>query len=187
LPTAPRGGSFSRAALMLTRAQEGYTMALHDERADPIATYRERFANLKRDFQLFENQIVISGTIGGNAFEQTLHLQQMVPEFGVLWLRSRRFWYGFNLFVVVSALSTWFKDKLEGFPAQFMLIGAICLIVYGLFCCVVYFRKVPAYRFVNEGGIYILDFIAAGPVREHARQFAEIVARTIRECKVRSQ
>jgi hypothetical protein len=158
---------------------------MQNEPEIPIATYRERFAHLRRDFQLYHDQIVISGAVAGNKFETILPLNRLVPEFGVLWFRGKRFFYGIALFVVLATFAGMLFKAPAGSPARFIQIGAVVLAVCGLIWGVSYFRKRPMYRFMNEGAIFVLDLIAAGPDEKSARTFAESVAQAIRECKAR--
>lgn len=160
-------------------------MSMQSQAVCPIATYRERFAHLRRDFELYDNQIVVSGKIAGNAFETTIPLIQLVPDFGVFWFRGKRFHYGIALFMVLAVFTAMLFNAPPGSPAMFIQIGAGLGAAWGLVWGLSYFPKRPMYRFINEGGMHVLDFIAAGPDHESALEFAEKVSNAIQTCKAR--
>lgn len=60
------------------------------ETAVPLATYQERFAGLRRGFELFPDRIKIRGRSQGNPFEMAVPLGQLDPEYGYTTVRPLR-------------------------------------------------------------------------------------------------
>jgi hypothetical protein len=149
----------------------------------PLAIYRERFTHLRGDFHLHERHVTISGTIGGSALEATLPLDRLVPEFGLVMFRPNRFYLGLALFLTVGVFTAIISRGPPGLKIVVAGIVAGLFSLWGLAWAIYYFPKRVTYRFINDGGIVVLDFVADGPDRDHARDFAEQIALAIRNCQ----
>jgi hypothetical protein len=76
---------------------------------EPLMTYAEQRFDGKRTFQLFADRVIVRGAeTFSTAYEQTVRLESLRPEFDRLWYRSPSFMSGLKLaggsFIAVSVL-----------------------------------------------------------------------------------
>lgn len=147
---------------------------------DPIATYRERFPGLRREFELFPDKASVRGKWKGNPFQAIVPLGQLDPEYGYTMVRPLR--------PLLSVISLILSGVLllgvvaGGAPvmsAAVFLPAALIVGVLGL--TAYYFPRVRIYRFVNTSGLNVLDVFESGPECDQAKAFVESVAATIRD------
>lgn len=157
----------------------------------PLATHRESSPGLRREFVLYEDRVTVTGRKGGNDFVIHVPLEQLCPEIGTFHFRHRRFrqmnlclfFLGLAIAAEVSltaALPTnaAMRDQLVVLIAA-SVIAALAIGLWSL----AYWPRYTAYRFVNTGGVVVLDAFASGRQSEQCREFAEQVSKAIRQAR----
>jgi hypothetical protein len=151
---------------------------------EPVAVYRESSPGLRREFALYPERVTVRGRVlGGSEFETHVPLGEVSPEFGTVRFRSRRCHAGIALFCGLAAFLGLFVGAF-GLPwtsPRVLVTAALAAgaLAWGL----AYYPKFTAYRFLNTGGVGVLDVIAAGPEKGDARRFVERVAGAVRELR----
>ena len=151
---------------------------------EPLATYRESGDGLRRQFALFQDKVVIHGQrFSGSEFETHVPLSQLDPGIGILRFRSRRCVAGLMLFFAFMFFLWVFLGPLALPINSTRVIVDVGLATACLVWSTIYFPKRTAYRFVNMGGLHVLDVIESGPESNRCRAFADQISDAIRKAR----
>lgn len=151
---------------------------------EPLATYREARFDGKRQFDLFDHEIRVRGSVGiGMKIDTTIPLRQLQSRVIRIWVRNQNFKSGLNVFAIgfISAIIL-----IEGFSFEFYeflpgLAGIVAL--SGLCLMAATAKKVEYARFESDAGVAVLDVARAGPDREMFDEFIEVLQEKINACR----
>ena len=153
----------------------------HARMAEVLGKYRESAPGTRREFTLYTDRVQVVGhRIGGSDFSICVPLQEMFPDYGYLHFRSRRYLYGFMLLAAFSLLLWIFLGPFHLPITSPRVLLTIALAILSLASSLYYLPKYKAYRFANKSGIVAIDIIEAGPEKARCREFADLLAQTIR-------
>lgn len=126
-------------------------------------TYSEQRFEGKRTFQLFPDSIVIRGSeTFSAAYEMTVKLESMLPEFDRTWYRSPGFMSGLKLaagsFIAVSILHSGFGMSVGTYLGGLASVG----VVTGLLLAFATRHKVEYSIFKTQAGVAALSVARSG-------------------------
>jgi hypothetical protein len=143
----------------------------------PLASYRDRFPGVARDFSLYPEKIVVRGRHS----EFNYALSSIDPAYGVL--RSRSEIAGPGALILGGIFGALFLFGLshgrpEFFPAGAVLMGTIAALC--LFTGVRHVRRVEHYVFRSISGVPLFNIARAGPERDRFDEFVQQLVAVIR-------
>lgn len=152
----------------------------------PMAIYSEKQFNVERQFQLYDDRIVVTGRVPGKSeFITEIPLSSLNPDFGRASRRNGIFWIG----LIWICLFSWCFVSNYNASTDTRVV-AMCvtgfMILIGLGVAVVSFPKVESVRFSSNAGIVILDVAKAGKEKDKFAAFVETLTKQIKAVKERS-
>jgi hypothetical protein len=144
--------------------------------SSPLATYRERSPYLRRDFALYDDRVVVTGSNRRQSFETRIPLEILAPFESRV---SYRRWPLLGL-LLLSAVLLGFVGLFVGVfqlppsAPRVLAAGGLALVTAGL--ALGYCPLFTAYRFLSLAGVVVLDVIEAGPDRQRCREFVNQVS-----------
>jgi hypothetical protein len=148
----------------------------------PIATYRERLVQVRREFRLYRDRVVVQARwLSGRKYQNTIPLEGLDPKPSQARIRQRAFKRALPIALLAAAaavvisrpgyewLQPWLKYALYG---VFIVFGAVAAISW---------PKVLFIRFnARESKKPGLDIARAGPDASNFETFVEAVRTQIR-------
>lgn len=150
----------------------------------PIATYREVRFDGKRRFDLFSEEIRVSGSVTMQSdLDTTIPLSRMDPRLIKLRVRNNVFWVGLWMAIAgfVGAVILVEGFRLDPFGIAPGLIGSIGVAGIALSCATL--RKTEYARFESDAGVPVLDIARSGPDVASFNDFVDRLLKQIRDCR----
>jgi len=146
-------------------------------------TYAEQRFDGKRTFQLFADRVVIRGIeTFSSAYEQTVRLESLRPEFDRTWYRSPSFMSGLKLaggsFIAVSVLHSGFGMSVGSYLGGLAAIGVIT----GLLLAFATRQRVEFTVFKTQAGADALSVGRAGKQTADYDAFIQRLIQQIQSC-----
>jgi hypothetical protein len=152
---------------------------------EPIDTYSERLLQVRRDFALYPDRVVIRARwLLGRRVEQTVQLACLSPEPRPLTIRQKAArWAGwiFALGLLILAMAEY--NRKGGAVGPLEYAGALVAAAGAALIFVTYPPKVRFVRFDAEPGKRALDIGRAGPDKQRFEQFVQRVQKQIRQAR----
>ncbi|WP_157605406.1 hypothetical protein [Schlesneria paludicola] len=149
--------------------------------------YRERYLTIRRDFRLYPDKVIVTGTVQRNEIKATVPLVSLQPVYGYITFRSRLFILYVIASFVFGCAAVLVGFVTEGLPTETLVFWtrpfAVISSCWFFVLAARRIRRQMIYRFSNEGSIIVLDFFASGPDKAGAQAFADLIANQIRKCR----
>ncbi len=139
----------------------------------PLATYEQRFAGVRRRFELYPDHLVVHGRRFGSTFEVRHELPKISEQFDHARVRPPLFHGGLILIAIalIGVILLAFNGGLM-MPAL-IVVGIIA--VMGVACVAIRPRPLRVCMFKNKTGDYAFEIIGAGPDAGHVEEFISSV------------
>jgi hypothetical protein len=153
---------------------------------EPIAKYHERIVGLvDRTFLLLPDRVIIQGRVRANRFEIPIALQNLNPDPGTIWSRSKHFEWALmiNLLTVPYAVGALIIPILSTVPQIVSIslwVSAFVLLLVSVSYFVTSARRIRFAQFRNVSGIVVLDFGEVGPDKQNYDRFLQTLVEQIR-------
>jgi hypothetical protein len=151
---------------------------------DMLATYQQRFAWVRRLFELQADLLTVHGRKLGSSFDVSYDLAALSPRFDQAHVRTQAFYGGFVMLVI--ALICFVILAFEGglvLPAL-VIVGIMACV--GLACVLFRARPLRVFIFKNRDGVYAFEIVGAGPDTDRVEQFALAVSEQIQRAHERA-
>lgn len=144
---------------------------------EPVATYSEDLFSGKRLFTLYPDHVHIQGKAYlKNDFIVDVELKNLDPHYSQIRVRDSGFWAGvwiiLGAVMMAEILSRVFHVDLTNPVLGFFAT----LPIAGLLLCIVTFRKIECYSFINTSGVLALTIARS---RKNSQAFDTFIAQLI--------
>ncbi|MGA2686099.1 MAG: hypothetical protein ABSF51_13720 [Verrucomicrobiota bacterium] len=149
---------------------------------DPLATYEQRFAGVRRRFELYSDHLAIHGRKFGATFDVRHELSHLSEQFDQARIRAPLFHGGLILIIItlVGVVILGFNGGLMMMPLVVMGIIA----VMGIACVLVRPRPLRVCMFKNKTGDYVFEIVGAGPDAGRVEQFISLVTQQVQRANL---
>jgi hypothetical protein len=140
---------------------------------EPLATYEQRFAGVRRRFELYSDHLAVHGRRFGSTFDVRHELSKLSEQFDHARVRPPLFHGGLILLAValVGVILLAFNGGLV-LPA---LIVIALIALMGLVCVAIRPRPLRVCMFKSKTGDYAFEIIGAGPDAGRVEEFISSV------------
>ena len=140
---------------------------------DPLVTYEQCFAGVRRRFELYPDHLAVHGRRFGSTFEVRHELSKLSEQFDHARVRPPLFHGGLMLIAIalVGVILVAFTGGLMLPPL--MVIGVIA--VMGVVCVMIRPRPLRVCMFKHKSGDYAFEIIGAGPDAGRVEEFISSV------------
>jgi hypothetical protein len=150
----------------------------------PIATYRERRFDGRRDFDLHPDRLEVRGKQwNGTEFSSSYELSSLDPQFNRIRARDPGFLAGIGMLIVAVGLLQGHAVTITSYWGGLTAVMGAS----GLLMSVVTFRKVEWASFKTRAGIDAISVARAGPDASSFPKFLEMLAAQISVSSTNSQ
>jgi hypothetical protein len=146
-----------------------------------LAKYREHRLEGVRTYDLYEDKIVIRGSMRvGVNFESNIKLSGVQPEIHRIWMRSQLFTLAVVVFVV-GLLFVFIATQLENIRAvdSLIAIASFAFPLIGLVAVLLTMHKLEYVRFANNNSIVVFDLARSGPDSNNFDEFVNKIVKQI--------